>query len=333
MRRAEPFVPVPRAVCGPCSRESGGCPAARWCAGAQCAGAQWANDAPTPGATTAAPAATGYSTLAKTQLATGALTASATEATLPVNPITRIGVTARVRNWDNPGLQHLHSDISGPPPPNIYSDPCSSAVSIYDVQPGQPGFLVKAENDSTDGTMYRGRYFYQPTYWDMGSAGPYGGPYAAKATCPEDLGIASSLVSDGTWESMVAGTAVSDSAYWNRQQVDSAAAAKAGRTRHSRGRKESLRSRGNFNTDLGLSGVGSGLGITWIDPRYEPGPQQMYPGAASQWAWGSAAGGPTNGAFMPAEFRPTNTQWSYYNHGLGDGQLVAPGRWQEGCQA
>ena len=46
----------------------------------------------------------------------------------------------------------------------------------------QPGFMVRAHNDSTDGTRYEGRYYYQPSVWNR-TSGPYGGPYVPKGDC------------------------------------------------------------------------------------------------------------------------------------------------------
>lgn len=105
------------------------------------------------------------------QLETAALTAGGRKMHLPVNPDTRIGVTDRVKVWDNP-----YTAADDP------SSPCSKAVSIYDVQPFQQGFLVPRTNGSTDGTPAQGRYYYQPAYWSRES-GPYGGPYTPAAHC------------------------------------------------------------------------------------------------------------------------------------------------------
>lgn len=105
------------------------------------------------------------------QLTAAALTAGARPAFRPINPITRIGVTDRVLNWANP------QGVGDPS-----SDPCSPAVSLFDVQPFQPGFMVPRQNDSTDGTPYENRYYYQPEYWSRAS-GPYGGPYTPVRDC------------------------------------------------------------------------------------------------------------------------------------------------------
>jgi hypothetical protein len=106
------------------------------------------------------------------QLTAAALTAGARQMYQPINPLTRVGVTDRVLNWDNPyGLG------------DKFSNPCSDAVSVFDVQPWQPGFMVPKENDSTDGTPAENRYYYQPAYWSRAS-GPYGGPYTPVAACP-----------------------------------------------------------------------------------------------------------------------------------------------------
>lgn len=108
----------------------------------------------------------------KMQLTAAALTAGARQRYLPINPLTRIGITDRVLNWDNPYGAN-----------DMFSNPCSDAVSIFDVQPSQPGFMEPMQNDSTDGTPAEDRYYYQPSYWNRAS-GPYGGPYTPVAVCP-----------------------------------------------------------------------------------------------------------------------------------------------------
>jgi hypothetical protein len=108
------------------------------------------------------------------QLTGGALTPGSRRAFLPINPITRIGVTNRVPTWGNPYTPY--GDPSGP---------CSRAVSLWDVQPGAPGFLEPALPDSTDGTPYQRRSYYQPAVWEWPAASPYGGPYRALGPgCP-----------------------------------------------------------------------------------------------------------------------------------------------------
>ena len=91
--------------------------------------------------------------------------------------------------------------------------------------------------------------------------------------------------------------------------------------------RETLRSRGNTrNVAIGdgcLTGIGCGLGSTWIDPRFEPGPEQLYYHGDATWAPGSDAGGPTFGSFTPAVFQTSGT-WNRYVHGFGDGSYVAP---------
>lgn len=96
--------------------------------------------------------------------------------------------------------------------------------------------------------------------------------------------------------------------------------------------KETLRSRGGGRgraaADECLTGIGCGLGSTWIDPRFEPGPQALFPGGgrggSATYAPGPDAGGPTFGAYTPAVFQ-TSGSWRRYVHGAGDGSLVAPG--------
>lgn len=100
------------------------------------------------------------------QLTGGALAPGSRRAFLPINPVTRIGVTDRVPTWANPYV--LEGDPSGP---------CSRAVSLWEVQPGAPGFLEPAAPDSTDGTPYERRSYYQPAVWEWPAASPYGGPY------------------------------------------------------------------------------------------------------------------------------------------------------------
>lgn len=287
------------------------------------------------------------------QLETAALTAGARKMHRPINPLTRIGVTDRVLNWDNP---YAGDDIS--------SSPCSSAVSVYQVQPFQPGFLIPTANDSTDGTMAQLRTYYQPAYWSRAS-GPYGGPYEPVASCPEDLGIGSDFAVDGAYETAIVGGVMmgrqshmtshsgsGDGFWWQtaggRQQpwVDdrnernlaepvgvgtgafSSMDTPARRAQASFVRpKETLRSRDNYRraalVDQCQSGIGCGLGSVWIDPRFEPGPQETYPGGDAAYAHGGHAGGPTFGAFIPAVFQ-TSGAWDRYVHGFGDGHLVAP---------
>jgi hypothetical protein len=289
------------------------------------------------------------------QLTTAALTAGARQRHRPINPLTRIGVTDRVPNWDHP---YGAGDIS--------SSPCSSAVSVYQVQAFQPGFLVPRANDSTDGTMAERRYYYQPAYWSRAS-GPYGGPYKPVAACPEDLGIASDFVTDPadtSYETMAVGAGLRkgrqsppprDGEYWwqlpggsrqpwhdDRNERNLAElvgvsvgpyASSGGGARGARKQasfvlpKETLRSRGDYRQaaadDQCLTGIGCGLGSTWIDSRFEPGPQEMYYGGDAIWAHGGHAGGPTFGSFMPAVFQTSGT-WQDYVHGFGDGDYVAP---------
>jgi hypothetical protein len=191
----------------------------------------------------------------------------------PINPLTSIGITGRVRNWANP-----YSD-------DIASSPCSSAVSVFQVQPFQPGYMAPKQNDSTDGTAAQQRYHYQPAYWSRAS-GPLGGPYRSVASCPEGLSI------------------------------DPDQAPKE--TLRSRGGHHLAAREGQC-----LAGIGCGLGSTWIDPRIDPGPQAMYPGGDAAYAHGGHAGGPTSGAFIPAVFQ-TSGSWGRHVHGFGDGDLVAP---------
>lgn len=350
------------------------------------------------------------------QLTAAALAPSTRAAYRPINPLTRIGVTSRVRNWDNP---YAGDDIS--------SDPCSSAVSIYEVQPFEPGFLIPKANDSTDDTMAEQRYYYQPAYWSRAS-GPYGGPYKPVASCPEDVGVDSNFRVDGSYETMAAREMTGDSsaAYGSSALPaqygetfrggptaygSSALPAQSGETFHSgpgaygssaipwqdgetfhggefwwqlagaspgqpwyddrtqrnlgqlvgvsppvgavvdpgpqmrpafeipkatfasrapraqQAPKETLRSRGNYRAvaraDDCLSGIGCGLGSTWIDSRFEPGPQEMYYGGDAIWAQGGHAGGPTFGSFTPSVFLTSGT-WNDYVHGFGDGTYVAP---------
>lgn len=231
------------------------------------------------------------------QLETGALSASTRRALRPVNPLTRAGVTARVRNWDNP---YGAGDIS--------SDPCSSAVSLYEVQPFQYGALVPRANDSTDGTMAQKRYYYQPPYWSRAAA-PYGGPYG------EDPGVDTDYAA-GAYGAAVVGGA-----------MRSPNSPRLVRATLRAPRKETLRSRGDGRAaalaDQCITGVGCGLGSTWIDPRFEPGPQEMFPGGDAAYAHGAHAGGPTFGAFIPYVFQTSGT-WNRYVRGFGDGSLVAP---------
>ena len=250
------------------------------------------------------------------QLETVALTASARQMYRPINPLTRVGVTSRVLNWDNP---YSGADIS--------SSPCSSAKSIYEVQSFELGALIPKENDSTDGTMYEKRTYYQPEYWSRAS-GPYGGPYLPVASCPEDIGVDSDYL-DGPLGAAVVSNMIRGQ---DERPAPRAAAAAHGAAAHGApagkaAHKENLRSRGNCRrramTGECLSGIGCGLGSTWIDSRFEPGPQEMYPGGDAAYAHGGHAGGPTFGAFIPAVFQASGT-WNDYVHGFGDGSYVAP---------
>lgn len=268
-----------------------------------------------------------------------ALTAGARE----INPLTRIGVTDRV-------LRFAESDNPCAGDDDISASPCSSAPSVYEVQPFQPGFLVKAQNDSTDGTMAQRRYHYQPAYWSR-TSGPYGGPYHPVASCPEDLGLDCDFVADGSYETMVAsGEAKRESQQdWVGEKNErdlaevsglstGAFASTASRAvrrqaaavelrRRQAAAKETLRSRNHIRAvalnDQCLTGAGCGLGSTWIDPRFEPGPQEMYYGGDAHWAHGGHAGGPTFGSFTPAVFQTSGT-WNRNVHGFGDGDYVAP---------
>jgi len=288
----------------------------------------------------------------KIQLTAGALTAGARPKNRPVNPLTRIGITDRVLNWDNP-----YADVGGRT--DISASPCSSAVSIYQVQPFQPGYLVPKKNNSTDGTMAEGRYYYQPEYWSRAS-GPYGGPYKPVASCPSVFDEIDSNYAfpDSAWygrraigsemKDRMEGRPHGDEFWWqgaggsrqpwyqNRNERNLAELVGVGvgpYTPRQRSQpsfvvpKETLRSRGNFRRvarkDQCLSGIGCGLGSTWIDSRFEPGPQEMYYGGDAIWAPGSHAGGPTFGSFTPSIFQ-TGGVWNRYIRGYGDGDYVAP---------
>lgn len=91
--------------------------------------------------------------------------------------------------------------------------------------------------------------------------------------------------------------------------------------------KETLRSRGNYRAvaaeDQCASGIGCGLGSTWIDSRFEPGPNEMYLGCDYPLSPGSDAGGPTFTGFTPSVFQSSGA-WNRYVHGFGDGDLIAP---------
>lgn len=115
------------------------------------------------------------------QLTAAALTPGSRREFLPINPITRVGVTDRVPTWDNPFTPY--GDPSGP---------CSRAASLWGVQPFAPGFMEPAANDSTDGTPYDRRTYYQPSFWDWPVSSIYGGPYEALGPgCPagDEIGI------------------------------------------------------------------------------------------------------------------------------------------------
>lgn len=113
-----------------------------------------------------------YSVDSKLQLVTSALSPSTSERHMPVNPITNIGKGTSVMRWDNPYY----------PPDTPYYSPCSDVLSPYEKQPWQTGFMIKKDFESTDGTKYRNRYYYQPMYSSYAS-GPYGGPYTPLFNC------------------------------------------------------------------------------------------------------------------------------------------------------
>jgi hypothetical protein len=295
----------------------------------------------------------------KIQLTAAALTAGARPMHRPINPLTRIGITDRVLNWDNP-----YANTRGVE--DISASPCSSAVSVYDVQPFQPGFLIPKANDSTDGTMAQRRYYYQPAYWSRAS-GPYGGPYRPVASCtngkkaPSIDEIDSNLAFTGGNQSTkkAVGSELKsrmqnhpgyDEFWWqttggrrkpwyqNRNERDLAELVGVQTGPYAPPQrsqasfvfpKETLRSRGNYREvakkDQCMTGIGCGLGSTWIDPRFAPGPQEMYLGGDSIWAHGGHAGGPTFGSFTPYVFQTSGT-WNRYPRGFGDGHYVAPTR-------
>jgi len=222
----------------------------------------------------------------------------------PIDPNTRIGVTDRVNVWSNP---------QG----GVYASPCSSARPVYSTQPFERGFLEEKENDSTDGTMAQRRTFYMQPYWSAPARRP------PPPKCPEDLGIEMNLEGDyATWlaSEESRGLGLGD----NHPHFYPPSAAPA----YGAPPKEGLRSRRNYRATAErnqcLSGVGCGLGSTWIDPRFQPNAQEMYPGGDAHYAHGGHAGGPTFGAFLPAVFQ-TNGGWSHrYVRGFGDGNLIAP---------
>lgn len=265
------------------------------------------------------------------QLESAALTPGARQMHRPVNPLTRIGITDQVLNWENP-----YSGLDDPS-----SSPCSTATSIYEVQPFQPGYMKKASNDSTDGTDAQQRYYYQPAYWSRAS-GPYGGPYRPVACCGDET---ASSVTDSSDESESSKETMQGEFWWqqvggyhpswvaDRNERDLAELVGAGPGPFARKQpsfalpKETLRSRDNYREaaydDQCQTGIGCGLGSTWIDSRFEPGPQEMYAGGDAAYAHGGHAGGPTFGAFIPSVFQTSGT-WQRYVHGFGDGEYLAP---------
>lgn len=255
----------------------------------------------------------------KIQLTAGALAPSARPAHLPINPVTRIGITSRVRNWENP--------FTG----SIFSNPCASGASVYDVPIHAPGDLVPAVNDSTDGTMYQGRVYYQPAYWSRAS-GPLGGPYTPLSTCPLREGF---YGQEMPWQDTDAPPLPPDQTYGRntRNLARSVGVVlppdRAQEVKRSIARaafeipKETLRSRPSPGGDSCMTGVGCGLGGAWIDPRFEPGPQAMYIQGDSAWAHGGHAGGPTFGALIPYKFQVPGPHWAQYVKGFGDGQYLA----------
>jgi hypothetical protein len=114
------------------------------------------------------------------QLTAAALTPGSRQEFLPINPITRIGATSRLRTWANPFTP------SGDP-----SGPCNLQYpSLWEPQPFQPDYYVPAQND---GSPDAPRAFYQALPWDAppnfrDGHSVYGGPYRPLAPgCPAPL--------------------------------------------------------------------------------------------------------------------------------------------------
>jgi len=289
-------------------------------------------------------AAVPYDPDSKTQLFVSALTASASERVLPVDPLTRIGSNSQVLRWGNPFT-----------PLNGKGCPCSDQVSVYDLQPFETGFMIPKKSDSTDGTSFEGRYYYQPEYWSF-AAGPRGGPYTPVAACSKHTRENPGPDCDECVVRVDAQGAKDNFGgprmFWWQQagaspsplgapgRYASALAADVGVTAGDSYQrplyaeasftlpKETLRSRGNgrplaavVGGDACLTGFGCGLGSAWIDPRFEPGVPAAFPGGAT-WAHGGDAGGPTTGDLTLADFQ-TGGSWRRYNHAR-DGAPVAP---------
>jgi len=284
-----------------------------------------------------------------------------------INPITRIGITSRVRARDNPYPARAKG--------NFADDPCSSAPSIFERQSGEPGQLIRMYDDSTDNDpMYGGRrYYYQPAYWDRRS-GPLGGPYEPVGQCPVDptdecprqfppldidtdhlysqnlavaVGSDGEYLSDSWWQggphtgwSAACGAtqtvvnhphaiyatraadmenfrAPSQEPFRRPEPFRPPAQEHLRRPEHLR---ERLRSR--RVPEEPMTGMMHGLGSTWVDPRFQPGPPRMFRGDDSHWAHGGHAGGPTFGAFNATKFMPGGSWNSKYVHGFGDGEVT-----------
>lgn len=82
--------------------------------------------------------------------------------------------------------------------------------------------------------------------------------------------------------------------------------------------KESLTSERHESKNT-LIASKTGLGSVRIDPRFEPGPQAMLPGAGGSavYADGAAAGGPSTGALTPSAFGASPTMISGHVFGFG----------------
>lgn len=229
-----------------------------------------------------------YSTQSKVSLTGGGEAPSLRQSYQPANPISGIGKASYQRLW---------SDASMP------DTTCAWRDSIFELQHGQPGYVEATLADTTDGTPYQGRYYVagDPTAaWSYGHKNAAGGPYHGITTCPSTPMPHDGVISDHAWS-------------LHSSRSPGAAGGLYGR--------ENLTSRRRHEVNP-LTASQTGLGSIRRDPRFEPGPQRLYPGGDAIYAHGGHSGGPTFGSYTEYRFMPGNTWDAKYIHGFGDAHLI-----------
>lgn len=199
--------------------------------------------------------------------------AESNEAAESLNPFTGVGKTSSVRTMRD----------------RYRRDEALSRISQYELQPGEPGFMVPAPQD---GEMSLLRTLV-------------GRPPAPAAGAPVPC-WRGAVDSDDT-------EFLTDGFYDEAVLRESRQAPRADERRV----KEGLTSRRELAANP-LTAARTGLGSTRRDPRFEPGPPERVPGGDSQWAHGGHAGGPTFGAYAPAVFAPQPSWDAGYVYGFGD---------------